>query len=112
TFTDKSGIFSSIDFRIPGDGRTGIWQLEAASGINHTSLPLTVKSGHEGVSVNLDRVPPIYVRGDVVTISGTGAGNSANIIINVLGTNGTQLASFSITSTNVGSYSTLWKIPL
>ena len=112
TFTDKTGIFSSTDFRISADGTPGIWKLEAASGINHTSLTLTIKSGHEGISIKLDRVPPIYARGDIVTISGTGAGNDVSIIINVLGTNSTQLASLNISSTNVGDFSTLWKIPV
>jgi hypothetical protein len=112
TFSDKAGIFSSIDFRIPGDGTPGTWKLEASSGINHTSLTITIKSGHEGISVKLDRVPPIYVRGDIVTISGTGAGNDANVIIKVLGTNSTQLVSLNISSTNVGDFSTIWKIPL
>ena len=113
TFSDKTGIFSSTDFRIPSDGTVGTWQIDATSGINHTSLPLTIKSGHEGISVKLDRIPPVYVRGnDIVTISGTGAGNNANIIINVLDTNSTQITSFNISSTNVGDYSTIWKIPL
>ncbi|HWY36719.1 MAG TPA: hypothetical protein VNX68_18890, partial [Nitrosopumilaceae archaeon] len=114
TFTDKTGIFSAVDFRIPSDGTTGTWQLDATSGINHTSLPLIIKSGHEGISVKLDRIPPIYVRGnDIVTISGTGAGNDANVIINVLlGTNSTQITSFNISSTNVGDFSTVWKIPI
>ena len=112
TFSDKTGIFSSIDFRISGDGTPGTWKLEASSGINHTSLTITVKSGHEGISVKLDKIPPIYVRGDIVTISGTSAGNDANVIINVLGTNSTQLASLNISSTNTGAFSTIWKIPL
>jgi len=112
TFSDKTGIFSSIDFRIPSDGTPGTWKLEASSGVNHTSLTITVKSGHEGISVKLDKVPPIYIRGDIVTISGTGAGNDANVIINVLGTNSTQLVSLNISSTNIGDFSTIWKIPL
>ncbi len=111
TFTDKTGIFSSTDFRIPGDGISGIWKLQAINGINHVGLDLTVKSGHEGISVKLDKNPPIYVRGDIVTISGTGAGNSADTIINVLGTNSTQIVSLDIASTNRGDFSTLWKIP-
>ncbi|MBI3641259.1 MAG: hypothetical protein HY222_02575 [Thaumarchaeota archaeon] len=111
TFTDKAGIFSSTDFRIPGDGTSGIWKLEASSGINHTGLSLTIKSSHEGISVKLDRVPPIYVRGDLVTISGTGAGNDANVIMKVLGTNSTEPVSLSVSSTNVGDFSIIWKIP-
>ena len=112
TFTDKVGIFSSTDIRIPSDATPGIWKVDATSGINHKSLNLTIKSGHEGISIMLDRVPPIYLRGDIVTISGTGAGNTADTIINILGTNSTQLASLEISSTNRGDYSTLWKIPL
>ena len=112
TFSDKAGIFSVTDFRIPGDGTTGIWKIDASSGINHTSLTITVRSGHEGISVNLDRDPPIYVRGDIVTISGSAAGNDANVIISVLGTNSTTLASLNVSSTNTGDFSTIWKIPL
>ena len=113
TFSDKVGIFSTTDFRIPSDSTVGTWQIDATSGINHSSLPLTIKSGLEGISVKLDRSPPIYIRGnDIVTISGTGAGNDANVIINVLGTNSTQITSFNISSTNVGDFSTVWKVPL
>jgi hypothetical protein len=112
TFTDKTGIFSSTDFRIPGDGTVGIWKLAATSGINHVSLDLTIKSGHEGISIKLDRVPPVYSKGDIVTISGTGAGHSVDVIIKILGTNSTQISSLDISSTNVGDFSTLWNIPV
>jgi len=111
TFTDKTGIFSSTDFRIPGDGTTGIWKLAATSGINHASLDLTIKSGHEGISIKLDRVPPVYSKGDIVTISGTGAGHSVGVIIKILNTNSTQILSLDISSTNIGDFSTLWNIP-
>jgi hypothetical protein len=111
TFTDKTGIFSSTDFRIPGDGTPGIWKLEATSGVNHKPLNFTVKSGHEVISVKLDRDPPIYSKKDIVTISGTGAGNSVDTIIQILGTNGTKILSLDISSTNRGDFSTLWSIP-
>ena len=111
TFTDKTGIFSSTDFRIPGDSTTGIWKLAATSGINHASLDLTIKSGHEGISIKLDRVPPVYSKGDIVTISGTGAGHSVGVIIKILDTNSTQILSLDILSTNIGDFSTLWNIP-
>ena len=89
----------------------GIWKLEATNNLNHKSLDLTVKSGHEGITVKLDRDPPIYNRGDIVTISGTGAGQESNVIINVIGTNSTKVLSLSISSTNTADFSTLWKIP-
>ncbi len=112
TFTDKTGIFSSTDFRIPGDGSTGVWKLAATSGINHVSLDLTIKSGHEGVSIKLDKVPPIYSKGDIVTISGTGVGHSVDVIIKILDTNSTQILSLDIPSTSTGNFSTLWDIPV
>ncbi len=112
TFTDKSGIFSSVDFRIPADDVSGIWKLEATSGVNHVSVDLKVKSGHEGISIKLDKDPPIYARGDIVTISGTGAGNSADIVIKIFGANSTQILSLDISSTNIGEFNTLWKIPV
>jgi len=112
TFTDKTGIFSSTDFRIPGDGSIGIWKLEATSGVNHIGLDLTVKSSHEGISIKLDKIPPIYSRGDIVTISGTGAGHSVDTIIKILDTNSTQILSLDIPSTSIGDFSTLWNIPV
>ena len=112
TFTDKAGIFSSTDFRIPAEGTPGIWKLETTSGVNHVSLELTIKSANEGISVKLDKVPPIYSRGDIVTISGTGAGNSVSTVINILDTNNTKISSLDISSTNRGDFSTIWTIPI
>jgi len=110
-FTDKKGFFSLTDFRIPVDETPGIWKLDATSALNHYGLDLTIKSGHEGITVKLDRSPPIYNRGDIVTISGTGAGQEANVIINMIGTNNTNALSLTISSTNTADFSTLWKIP-
>ncbi len=112
TFTDKTGIFSSTDFRIPRDGAAGIWKLEATSGINHVGLALTIRSSNEGISVKLDRAPPTYSLGDIVTISGFGAGNTATTTVDIIGLNNTKAESLYTTSTNRGEYNTLWKIPL
>lgn len=111
-FTDKKGFFSITDFRIPIDEAAGIWKLDATNALNHFSLDLTIKSGHEGITMMLDRNPPVYNRGDIITISGTGAGKEADVIINVIGTNNTKALSLSISSTNTSDFSTLWKIPL
>jgi len=111
TFTDKKGFFSSTDFRIPGDGISGIWKLDATSGINHKGLDLAVKSANQGITIQLDKNPPEYSRGDLVSISGTGAGNSADLTLKILGVNNTQILSLEITATNTGDYSTAWTIP-
>ena len=34
-FSDKTGHFSSFDFKIPSVATPGTWKLEAISGVNH-----------------------------------------------------------------------------
>ncbi|MDE1763019.1 MAG: hypothetical protein KGH88_02100 [Thaumarchaeota archaeon] len=110
TFVDKSGIFSAFDFRIPDNGIPGIWHLDATSGINHKSIPITVRSSSV-MTIGLDKNPPIYRQGDLVTISGSGAGQSAGVIVNILDASNKSLQTLQIQSTNRGDYSTEWLIP-
>jgi len=110
TFTDKNGIFSSFDFRIPADGTIGTWTLDATSGINHKSLDLNVVSSTV-MTIQVDKTPPNYAVGDLVLISGSGAGKEADITIKILGAGNSVINTLSIQSTNTGSYSTDWSIP-
>ena len=112
TFSDKTGHFSSFDFRIPGDAHPGDWTIDASCGVNHKSLSLSVKSSTQGITIHLDKNPTTYSRGGIVGISGTDAGISSDLNIKILGTNSTQIANLQISSTNRGEYSTVWKIPL
>lgn len=110
TFTDKNGIFSAFDFRIPDDGAVGDWKLDATSGINHRSVDINVKSIKQ-MTIQLDKTPASYSRGDIVQITGSGAGVSLGVTINVLSQSNTVLETFNISSTNRGDYSTGWNIP-
>jgi hypothetical protein len=112
TFTDKNGHFSSFDFKIPPSGALGIWQLDAASGINHKTLSITVGSLSQGITVHLDKIPGVYSRGDAVTISGTNAGITAQVNVDISGGNNTQTINLKFSSTNTGDYSTVWKVPI
>ena len=112
TFTDKTGHFSSFNFRIPGDGHPGTWTIDANCGINHKSLPISVKSSNQLITIHVDKDIATYSRGNIITISGTDAGVSADISIKILGINSTQIAKLQIGSTNRGEYSTVWTIPL
>ena len=109
-FTDKAGHFSAFDFRIPDEGTSGTWTMAATSGINHKSIPIIVESISK-MTVELDKSPPTYSTGDIVTITGTGAGTNVGVVINILGTNNAQLQTLHIQSTNRGDYSTEWLIP-
>lgn len=109
-FVDKQGIFSAFDFRIPDNGLPGTWKLDATSGIDHKSIPIVVRS-ESTLTVELDKSPPIYSTGGLVQISGSGAGQSVGVTINILGTNNTSLQTLQIQSTNRGDYNTEWLIP-
>ncbi|MDE1873143.1 MAG: hypothetical protein KGH99_06675 [Thaumarchaeota archaeon] len=109
TFVDKKGIFSAFDFRIPDDGVSGTWKLDATSGIDHKSLDVNVQS-QSLMTVQLDKSPPIYSTGSLVRISGTGAGHQVGVVIRILASNST-LDTLDIQSTNSGDYSTEWLVP-
>jgi len=112
-FTDKKGVFTSTVFRFPSDAQPGIWKLDATSGLNHVSKELTILAqSSQGLAVHLDRSPPTYSTNDIVTISGTGAGKSHNIEIKILKSDQSKITELSIVATGVGSYSTIWKIPV
>ena len=110
TFVDKSGIFSAFDFRIPDDAQSGTWKIDATSGIDHKSLPIQVKS-ESVLTVQLDKSPPAYPTGSIVQISGSGAGQSVGVVINILDASNKSLLNLQIQSTNRGDYSTEWLIP-
>ena len=110
TFVDKSGIFSSFDFRIPDNGIAGTWKLDVTSGIDHKSLPIVVRS-QSIMTLQVDKNPPTYSTGDIVQISGSGVGQSVGVVINILGSSATPLQTLHIQSTNRGDYSTEWLIP-
>ncbi|MGC1708860.1 MAG: hypothetical protein WA799_03560, partial [Nitrosotalea sp.] len=110
TFVDKTGIFSAFDFRIPDDGVSGDWKLDATSGIDHKSLDVDVQA-QTLMTVQLDKSPPIYSTGGLVRISGSGAGQQVGVIINILGAGNSTLDTLDIQSTNTGDYSTEWLVP-
>ncbi len=110
TFSDKTGHFSSFDFKIPSTSIPGTWKLDASSGVSHTAMQLTVKSNKQGVTIHLDRTSGIYTRGDMVTVSGTDAGITTPVSITI-GTNSTNLDTLPTSSTNRGDYTTVWQIP-
>ena len=112
-FTDKKGVFTSTVFRFPSDAQAGIWQIDVTSGLNHVSKELTVLlQSSQGLTIHLDRIPPTYGANEIVTISGTGAGKSHNIEIKILRSDQSEIAALGIVATGVGSYSTIWKVPI
>ena len=110
TFSDKTGHFSSFDFKIPPVATAGSWKLDGTSGVNHVSKYLIIKSTKQGITVNLDRPSGIFTRGDIIKISGTDAGITASVKIKI-GTNSTLIDTLPTTATNAGNYQTDWQVP-
>jgi uncharacterized protein YfaS (alpha-2-macroglobulin family) len=110
TFSDKTGHFSSFDFKIPAVATPGTWKLDGTSGVNHISTNITVKSTKQGITVHLDRASGSYTRGEIIVVSGTDAGNTASVNIKI-GNNNTIIDTLPTSSTNRGDYSTSWQIP-
>lgn len=108
-FVDKSGLFSSFDFRIPDNGAPGTWRLDVTSGLDHISYNVDVTLATT-VTISVDKSPPIYARGDVVQISGSGIGKSVSVAINIISSNST-LDTLHIESTETGDYGTEWTVP-
>ncbi len=110
TFSDKTGHFSSFDFSIPPNATPGTWKLDGTSGVNHSSIPLIVKSSKQAITVHLDRPSVAYARGDIVAISGTDAGISASVKITI-NSNSTVIDTLPTSATNRGEYLTDWQVP-
>lgn len=112
-FTDKKGVFTSGSFKFPSDAKPGIWTLDAVSGLNHVTKQITLATGIDsGFTVWVDKNPPTYENDQFVTITGSGANKSSNLVIDILGADQSEISSLSIVSTGTGSFSTLWKIPI
>ncbi|HEX5457622.1 MAG TPA: hypothetical protein VFX64_04470 [Candidatus Nitrosotalea sp.] len=110
TFTDKTGHFSSFDFNIPSVAVPGTWKLDGASGVNHNSVPIIVKSSKQAIIVHLDRPSGTYTRGDIVEITGSDAGVTASVKITI-NSNSTVIDTLPTSATNRGDYVTDWQVP-
>ena len=110
TFSDKFGVFKIDNFRIPNDGESGKWKIDAKSGGNFNSAEFGVSTEDEGLSIFTDK--PNYERGELVTISGSGARMSATITMIVYDSNDEIIDELNITAKGNGEFLTIWQIPV
>lgn len=110
-FTGKDGVFTT-SLRIPSGAAQGTWKVESRSGPNFTTLDMTViPQTEEGLVVIVDKTPPIYNRGEFLTINGFDAVLSRSISISILSQDETEIVSLTTFSTNEGVFTTIWTIP-
>ena len=110
-FSDKTGKFSDGTFRIPSDGKEGAWIIKAKSGTNYVDAKFTVAGTVEkAFTVKVDKKTP-YHGGDIMTISGTGAGKSQTTVIKITDPTNAEVEELTLTTTKIGEIQTLWTIP-
>jgi hypothetical protein len=108
TFSDQNGVFKIDDFRIPMDGKYGIWKIDAKSGGNFDQIEFEVKGNENEITVELDK--DNYKPGGIVNINGSGA--EATITLKILSLEGGEkIDELSITPKSDGKYLTIWVIP-
>jgi plastocyanin len=58
TVSDKTGHFSSLNFTIPTNAVSGIWQIGATRGVEHSQIQITINSALGSTStVSIDKAP-------------------------------------------------------
>jgi len=110
TFTDKDGTLSDSSFRIPLDARSGTWSIKAQSGANFDTTEFSVTSNSGQFIVIVTNVEKSFL-GTLVLIKGFGAAPSQTVVIEVISSNCVVIDELRFSSTGVGDFSTIWKVP-
>ncbi len=109
-FTNKSGIFSDVSFRIPIDAHVGSWVIKAESGSNVTHKKIDVVKNTNVLMIQLDHDSNVYNVNNTIEINGFGAIESQSISIKILD-HTRIIEKFTVFSTSQGEFSAIWIIP-
>ena len=110
TFSDKNGKISEGAFRIPSDGKSGVWMINAKSGSNFDNVEIdVVTTVSEGMVVSVEQGNNIPGLGDTVVIKVFGA--EQNVTIEIVSEDGEVIGSLEGIITSAGVIDQLWAIP-
>jgi len=107
TFSDRFGVFKIDNFRIPADGKLGVWTINAKSGGNFDSVEFTVLGDSDELVVKLDK--DNYNSSEMMNISGTGA--DATVSLKIFNSDGDRINELNIIPKDNGEFATIWMIP-
>jgi len=108
SYSDKFGVFKVDNFRIPENGKIGIWKVNAKSGSNFSTSEFSVLSLEGALNVILDK--EIYEKGDLMNISGSGTRASSTITITIFDLEGEKIDELNVTAKSNGEYLTMYQI--
>jgi len=110
TFSDKNGKISEGSFRIPTDGKSGVWNINAKSGSNFDNVEIDVVTTlEEGMVVSVEQGDNIPGLGDTIVIKVFGA--EQNVTIEIVSDDGEVIGSLEGIITSAGTIDQLWAIP-
>jgi hypothetical protein len=110
TFSDKNGKITESSFRIPSDGKSGIWVIKAKSGSNFKTIEIeVVKTINEGIVVSITDGIEIPTLGKTIQIKVIGA--QQTVEIEIIDVNGKVIESLSFVASAQGEINQPWIIP-
>ncbi|WP_428325483.1 biofilm-associated protein [Nitrosopumilus sp.] len=110
TFSDKNGKISESAFRIPTDGKSGMWSINAKSGSNFHTIEIEVVSTvAEGIQITVEEGINIPGVGDSMQIKIIGV--SQTVQIDIVSADGSVLDSLEFVASSGGEINQPWIIP-
>jgi len=110
TFSDKNGKISESSFRIPSDGKTGMWLINAKSGSNFDTKEIEVLATiEEGMIVSITDGIEIPGVGKIIQIKVLGA--QQTVEIEIIAEDGKIIETLSFVASDHGEINQPWIIP-
>ena len=112
TFSDKEGKITEDSFRIPSDGKSGVWEINAKSGSNFDTIEIEVlPSTEDGMHISVEEIidPATSYLGKQIMFKVTGA--SQTVEIEVIAEDGELIADFSFPASAQGEINLPWLVP-
>ena len=110
TFSNKDGKISEGTFRIPSDGKSGMWTVNAKSGSNFDKIEIEViATALEGVQITVEEGINIPGVGDSMQIKIVGV--SQTTAIEIISADGQVIDSLEFVASSGGEINQPWIIP-
>ncbi|WP_255430744.1 biofilm-associated protein [Candidatus Nitrosopumilus sp. SW] len=110
TFSDKNGKVSESSFRIPSDGKGGMWTISAKSGANFDIIEIEViATVTEGIQITVEEGAEIPGYGKTLQIKVVGV--SQTVTLDIVTEDGQVIESLSFQASSQGEINQPWIIP-
>jgi len=110
TFSDKNGKISEGTFRIPSEGKSGMWSINAKSGSNFDTIQIEViATATDGIQINVEEGVDIPGHGQTMQIKIIGV--SQKVSIEIISVDGEIIDSLEFVASSGGEINQPWIIP-